>query len=490
MLNISQQQRLQQKLSPQHVQYLKLLQLPTLVLEQRIKLELETNPLLEESTEEEIETTQEQQQEEEQTEKEEPTIELKQEREEEKSKKEDEFGWEEYLNADTSGYKTYSIDDDEERTEMPQPAAVSMMERLMDQLHLLKLNHEDLLLGEEIIGNIDEDGYLHRSLENILEDVNLANKINISLPHAEKVLKKIQNLEPVGIASRDLSECLLVQLKAKDVQDQGTKELACKILTEAFEDFTLRHYEDIARRFKISTEQLKKALDLIQHLNPKPGEGEISATENYVVPDFIVQNVDGEFIIQLNDKNVPPLRVSKAYRDIITNRKRNGVNKEAKAFVRQKLEAARWFINSIHQRRQTMLRVMHAIVDKQRNFFENGEGSLKPMVYRDIAEVIRMDISTISRVVNGKYVQTDYGVYELRYFFSESIDTSDGQEVSNKQVKMRIKQIIEAEDSHNPLNDDKICAMLRAEKYNVARRTVAKYREQMMIPVARMRRKI
>lgn len=489
MLQQSQQQRLQQKLSPQQVQYLKLLQLPIMALEQRIKVELELNPLLEEDTGEELEATQEQ--EETVEEREEPKLEQLQEvpeRSDQQSSSEEEFGWDEYFNDDPSGYKTWTTSDDEEKGDMPQPDVTTMSEQLLVQLRLLNLKEEHCLLGEEIIGNIDEDGYLKRPLELIVDDVNLSMKLNLTSQEAEQVLEKIQHLDPVGIGARSLQECLLVQLKATQKKGKAT-DTAVRVLEEYFSDFTMRHYEEIAKRLHITLEELKEALDVIQRLDPKPGEGEFTPQENYIVPDFIVQNVEGEFIIMLSDKNVPPLRVSKGYRQILANKQKTGAPAEARDFVRKKLESARWFINSIHQRRQTMLKVMRAIVDKQRDFFEMGEG-LKPMIYKDIADVIHMDISTISRVVNGKYVQTDFGVHELRSFFSEAIPTMDGVDVSNKEVKNYIRQIIAEEDPHNPLNDDEITAMLREKGFNIARRTVAKYRESMMVSVARMRRRI
>ena len=251
----------------------------------------------------------------------------------------------------------------------------------------------------------------------------------------------------------------------------------------------MRHFEDLAKKLGVPTEELKKVVELIQHLNPKPGEGEISAQENYVVPDFIVTKSEEDFIITLNDRNIPPLRINRAYKELMSKRKKNGVSAEAKDFIRQRFEAAKWFISSIHQRRETMLKVMRTIVEKQREFFDTGEG-LRPMIYKDISEVIGMDISTISRVVNSKYVQTDYGVFSLRHFFSDSISTADGDEVSNKEVKRKLRALIDAEDPLRPLSDHKLAELLNAARLNIARRTVAKYREAMLIPVARLRRKL
>lgn len=371
---------------------------------------------------------------------------------------------------------------------MPTPAATTLAEHLIAQLRLLDLTEDEILLGEEIIGDIDEDGYLRRDLSLIVEDVKAAYGLNFTLSEAEKVLKRIQYLDPPGNGSRTLQECLLVQLDAGSF-DPDTKDLAVKIIETHYDDFTMKHYEELAKKLSVSMEELKNAVALIQRLNPKPGEGEFTPAENYIVPDFIVQNNDGDFIIMLNERNIPPLRVNKAYQQIIAGRKKDSVSNEAREFIRKKFEAAKWFIASIHQRRETMMKVMHAIVQRQREFFLTGE-NLKPLIYKDIAEMIGMDISTISRVVSGKYVQTDIGVFSLRHFFGDSIQTITGEAVSNKEVKKKIREIIENEDPRKPLSDDRIAEILNQQGFNIARRTVAKYREQMMIPVARLRRKI
>ena len=483
-LNISQQQRLQLKLSPQQVQYLKLLQLPVLALEQRIKMELEINPLLEEAIEEELESTA---QEDERENGVDELAEVDGKAEKEKASEES-YTIEDFMNDDLSGYKAPSYNQAEEREEISTPATSSMAEHLIAQLHLLDLTEQELLLGEEIIGDIDEDGYLRRDLSLVLHDVQATFELTFSLEQAEDILRKIQNLDPPGIGSRSLRECLLVQLKAGNF-DPGTQDLAIKVVERYYEEFTMKHFEEIVKKLNVDLEELKKAIELIQRLNPKPGEGEFTPAENYIIPDFIVQKDDGEFIILLNDRNVPPLRVNKAYQQMVAGRKKNNVSGEAKDFIRKKFEAAKWFIASIHQRRETMMKVMQAIIARQREFFETGE-NLKPLIYKDIAEIIGMDISTISRVVNGKYVQTDYGVYALRHFFGDSIPTYNGEEVSNKEVKKKIKEIIDSEDPGKPLSDDRIGEMLNQDGLNIARRTVAKYREQMKIPVARMRRKI
>ena len=479
MLQISQQQRLLQKLTPQQIQYLKLLQLPTIALEQRIKTELEQNPLLEEGIEDELEQTQE-----------EPVTDETAEADGElKKEKDEEFSFEDFVNDDHSDApRVAAANDDEEREEIPISAPEALTQKLRSQLQLADLTDVGMLVAEEIIGNIDEDGYLRRELPLIVQDLNLSHHLQLTVAQAELVLKRIQRLEPVGIGSRTLQECLLVQLEARDF-DPRLKEIARVMLEQFFDEFTKKHFEQLSKLLGVPLNEVKEVLDLVSHLDPKPGEGEITTQENYITVDFLVHFEDGEFIIQLNDKNIPPLRINKEYRELMSRKKKNGVSPETKTFIRQKFEAAKWFIASIYQRRDTMLRVMRTIVDKQREFFEFGEG-LKPMIYKDIAEVIKMDISTISRVVNGKYVQTDFGVYELRYFFSEGISTQSGEDVSNKEVKLRIKEILETEDPHKPLSDDRIAEILNERGFNIARRTVAKYRESMMIPVARLRRKI
>ena len=487
MLHLSQQQRLLQKLTPQQIQYLKLLQLPTIALEQRIKTELEQNPLLEEGVEDEIEIAQddaelEVDQAEEPTNGEAPA--------EVKKDKNDEFSFEDYIGDEESFAPRSNApqNNDEEREEIPISAPEPLAQKLLTQLQLADLTDTGILVAQDIIGNIDEDGYLRRDLDLIVQDINLSHTLHLTTAQAEAVLKRVQRLEPVGIASRSLQECLLVQLEARDF-DPRLKEVARVMLDLYYDEFTKKHFEQLSKLLGVSLTDVKAVLELIAKLNPKPGEGEISTQENYVTVDFLVHFDEGDFIIQLNDKNIPPLRINKEYKEMMSRRKKNGVNSETKTFIRQKFEAAKWFIASIYQRRDTMMRVMRTIVEKQRQFFETGEG-LKPMIYKDIAEVIKMDISTISRVVNGKYVQTDFGVYELRFFFSEGISMQEGEDVSNKEVKLRIKEILETEDPQKPLSDDRIAEILNERGFNIARRTVAKYRESMMIPVARLRRKI
>ncbi|RCK72432.1 MAG: RNA polymerase sigma-54 factor RpoN [Ignavibacteriae bacterium] len=483
MLKLSQHQKLLQKLSPQQVQYLKLLQLPVIALEQRIKAELEQNPLLEEGIDEEMELLQEEPVDEPPTVVEE-TDELKAEPEDDK------YSIEDFMNDELDGYKSFysSSEEDEKKEDLPIPAQVPLSEKLLEQIRLLDITDEELQLAEEIIGNIDEDGYLRRPLQNILDDLNLSRNLNLTIEQAEKILYQIQRLDPPGIAARDLRECLLAQLDVME-NDKKLISYAQKILLEQYENFTMKHYDQLAKHLNITQEQLKQVLELIQKLNPKPGEGQFTPQENYIVPDFIVEHDGDDIIITLNERNVPPLRINKNYKELISRKKGKGIPPETKEFIRKRFEAAKWFIASIHQRRDTLMKVMRAIVEKQREFFDTGE-KLKPMIYKDIAETIGMDISTISRVVNGKYVQTEYGVYELKYFFSDKISTVDGEDISNKEVKKKIKFIIENEPPDKPYSDDEISKMLKEEGLIVARRTVAKYREQMRIPIARLRRKI
>lgn len=498
MLNLQQKQSLQQKLSPQQIQYIKLLQLPTLALEQRIKAEMEINPLLEEGAEEEAELSDEQDIREELNEAEE--IRDADVREEE-GDKEEEFDWEELLNNqdDLYGYKARVDHSDEDDREMPMPSRESMVEHLRDQLAFLDLDEEEEIIAEQIIGSIDEDGYLRRPLESIIDDIMFNHGIMLTDDDVERVLRKVQQLDPVGIGARDLKECLLVQLHSLP-DDAGGRDVAISMLEESYKAFTMKHFSSIMKKLDCDEEDLKDAYELIQHrLNPKPGEGEFTAQQNYITPDFSVRYVDGDFIITLNGRNAPELRISRQYRNMLhkiaAEKKKkkaaaNGVDDETKKFLKNKFESARWFINSINQRRHTMTKVMHAIVELQDDFFKYGEGYLKPMILKDIAEIIDMDISTVSRVVNGKYVQTEFGVYELKYFFSEGLTTDSGEEVSNKEVKAIIEGIIEKEDKTKPLSDQKIADLLEDRGFQIARRTVTKYREQLSIPVARLRKEI
>jgi RNA polymerase sigma-54 factor len=502
MLNLQQKQSLQQKLSPQQIQYIKLLQLPTLALEQRIKAELEANPLLEEGEMEDEEQELDANEGDERTAADNAAEDGEEPRAEERNPDE-EFDWDEFLNSpdDLYGYKArvdHSAEEDDR--EIPMPHLRSMAESLREQVLMLDLDEHEELVAEQIIGSIDEDGYLRRPVESILDDVMFNHGLMLTEDDVERVLRRIQRLDPVGIAARDLQECLLVQLEALPEGVPGRGH-AIEMLRDAYKAFTMKHFDQIMRKLGITEAGLKTAYDLIRSLNPKPGEGEFTAQTNYVTPDFSVEVEDEDFRITLNGKNAPELRINRHYRNMWNQlsadgrkgRSRAGTNgaaEETKQFLKQRMESARWFINSINQRRATMLKVMSAIVELQEDFFRNGEGHLRPMILKDVAEKIGMDISTVSRVVNGKYVQTEFGVYELKYFFSEGLTTESGEEVSNKEVKALIDRIIAAEDKSRPLSDQAIADMLEKQGFNIARRTVTKYREQLNIPVARLRKQI
>ena len=659
MLSLSQRQSLQQRLSPQQVQYLKMLQLPVIALEQRIKQEIEVNPMLEELSDvaQEVEADAEFEPETEEVAainerrnetKEEPAPTTEEAPQEEKGDVE----WEEFFADQYDDYKSSAFNDpdDEDQEEFPQRSEVTLSEQLLAQLRMQPITDDELALAEEIIGNIDEHGYLRRDLGEIVDDLNkflsltqqateqadghqlgdghfdayeevvsdapfgrerllshllddsvdgnderrrdddedepivdafavsfddddddlgprggahrngstqhgdtatveapaatttaatnasmsieemsqlsiedlarmleqgtssMASRLEsvvtarkplpeaaagerptievFTFDEAERVLRRIQRLEPPGIGARDLRECLLVQLEMqRDRSDAHA--LAYRIIDETYSEFTMKHFEKICDRLKCTTETLRDAMEVVRCLNPKPGEGSVAMiNDNYLTPDFVIERDEEDFIIVPNDRHIPTLRINRAYQELMRRgkAKKNGIDRDTRKFLREKFEAAKWFIASIQQRRQTMMKVMRAIVDLQRDFFVGGPNFIRPMIYKDVAERIGMDISTVCRVVNGKYVQTDYGTFELRYFFSEKLETTSGEEVSTKIVKARIHELIEAEDKHKPLSDDAISKMMKKAGYFVARRTVAKYREQMNIPVARLRR--
>ncbi len=488
MLSLNQKLLQTQKLSPQQIQYQKLLQLNTLALEQRIKTELELNPILEETQTEEMELTLDQK-DESPEEKADDTV------EETVEQTEDEFDVEDFMNEDEiEENRINRSPDDEDKVHPQSPVRVSLQERLLEQLHMLDLPEEQIILGEVIISSLDKDGYFREDLEKIVEDLKLFEHVEVSLEDAEKVLQKIQTLEPVGIAARNLQECLLVQIRNSSF-DPYYSYLAEKILSEHYDDFVNKRFNVIQEKMNLSRETLKATLDLIQKLNPKPGAGSIDTPEaNQITPDFIIEKVDDNYIITLNDRSVPSVTISKTYLEMLNSKKRKRKiskrEKETHKFLREKFESAKWFIASIQQRRETLMKIMRAIVEKQYDFFEYGPKALKPMIYKDIADEIGMDISTISRVVNGKYVQSPVGIHELKYFFSEGLSTDSGSEISNKHIKELIKEIIDNEPKNMPYSDDKIAKMLKEKGIHIARRTVAKYREQMKIPVARLRKEL
>jgi RNA polymerase sigma-54 factor len=489
MLSLHQKLALQQKLSPQQIQYQKLLQLNTLALEQRIKTELELNPILEETLDEEIDLEQLEENPDDTNEKIDDDEDLY-------SSKDDEFDLEDFMNDVESDYEIERMNrrNDEEYVHPIAPQRKTLRENLVDQLRMLDLTEEELILGENIIGSLDKDGYLKTDLEKIVNELKLFENIEVTVEQAEKILHEIQKLEPVGIGARSLQECLLVQIRNSSY-DPYYSYLAEKILSEHFEDFVNKRFEVIQKNMNLSKETLRTTIDLIQKLNPKPGEGNIDSEEmNQITPDFIIEKVDDNYIVTLNDRSVPSVTVSKTYLEMLDSNKRKRKiserEKETHKFLREKFESAKWFIASLQQRRNTLMKIMQAILEKQYEFFENGPKFLKPMIYKDIADEIGMDISTISRVVNGKYVQSPQGIHELKYFFSEGLTTDSGEEVSNKHIKELIKEICENEPKNAPYSDDKIASILQERGFHVARRTVAKYREALKIPVARLRRSL
>jgi RNA polymerase sigma-54 factor len=488
MVRLTQQLSLEQRLTPQQILLSTLLQIPTLNLEQKIKTELELNPVLEEA--EELEELEDEELEinENEEEKEEIKEEFEQlednnktEEEERFEEAEEEINWDDMLN-DQEYEMRMPVDRSEEEYERPEVQATSMTEHLIEQLHMLNLNEDDFRIGEYIIYNLRDDGYLDT-------EVSVESITQIFQTTPENVLrnlKMIQFFDPLGIASRNLQECLEVQLETKN-QD-GEFDIPLRIIRDAYQDFVNKRYEKVSEMLGINLHEIKKAIVEIQRLNPKPGEGYLDERQNYVVPDFIVEKVDDELVVSLNEWNSPGLRISPHYRKLL--RQSRKLAKDVRKFLRKKVESARWFITALHQRRTTMLRVMSAIVEKQGDFFEKGPEYIKPLIMKDIAEIIEMDISTVSRVANGKYVQTDYGVFELKYFFNEGMETSDGEELSTLRIKEQLREIIANENSKKPLSDEKLAEILNKNGVPIARRTVAKYREQLNLPVARLRRKI
>ncbi len=488
MQKLSLSQSLQQKLSPQQIQFIKLLQVPTAELENRIEEELELNPTLEEGEEEEHEPEQET----EVTEEETPETET--------SDSDDDIDIKDYLRDDDyNSYKTYNDDgEEEEDREMPIATASSLHETLLTQLGFLGLNERQTAIGKQLVGSIEGDGYIRRELESIVNDLAFSQGIDTNLEEVESILKKIQSFDPSGIAARNLQECLLLQLDRMDDGQDVDVIVGKRIISECYEEFTKKHYAKILKKLDLDDEDyIKDAIELIVRLNPKPG-GETSSglvKNQYVIPDFILTNNHGKLEVALNSRNAPELRVSRSYNEMFhaydKSDKKDKKLKEAVSFVKQKLDAARWFIDAIKQRQQTLLRTMRAIVEFQYDYFLDGdETKLRPMILKDIAGMINMDISTVSRVASSKTVQTDFGTFPLKYFFSEGIATDSGEEASSREVKQIIKDFISSEDKNKPYSDDKLEELLNEKGYNIARRTVAKYREQLNIPVARLRRQI
>ncbi len=558
-LSLDLKTKLTQTLTPQQIQYLKLLQLPVVQLEQRVRQELEQNPMLEEFDSEIGE---------------EPHSDYQEDVQERETSEEspiddqaDPFEFYKMLWRDDSspGRRATSYSDDEEDERFYQiKDAATLSEDIIQQMRLLPLSEEEMIMGEQIIGNVDNDGYLRRELEDIVEETNdvieelnfeklaelrkekgedkeknhnpardyavspealkiaksirrsetdeirieeddgdetekideeelkgidLLKPVNINV--AEKVLDKIQSLEPPGFASRDVRECLLAQCRAIPKKNAAQK-LAQEMLENTYRAFTMKHYDKIKKQLGVDDEYLREAIEFIRTLNPKPGGIDASIGTNTVTPDFAVtrDRESDELLISVNDSRMPVLKLNKAYEKLKKEAKIKVFNKDTREWIRNKYEDAKFLIQAIRQRKSTMLKVMTAIAHLQENFFYEGPSALKPLIYKNVAEETGLDISTICRIVNGKYVQTDYGVYELKYFFSESLPNLDGEEISTTVIKETIKGIINQESKKKPFSDEKISKELNKRGYQIARRTVAKYREQMKIPVARLRKEL
>lgn len=475
-------QTLSQKLSPQQIQFIKLLQIPTAELETRIEEELEVNPALEEGKEEPVEDT----------------VDNKDDFEE-SPYNDDEIDLKDYIHDDYSGYKMQGDggNPDEEDKEIPIPTSTTLIEQLESQLGFLGLDERQYLIGMQLIGSIEADGYIRRDLEAIQNDLAFSQNVETTPDELEEILKKIQTFDPPGIAARNLQECLLLQLERREDQNEIV-EIAKRLLTDCFEDFTKKHYDKIVKKLYLSDEEeLRDAITLITKLNPKPGGSAATGLvkTQYLIPDFILTNNNGKLELTLNSRNAPELKISRSYSEMIDayekSDKKDRKLRETISFVKQKLDSAKWFIDAIRQRQQTLLNTMSAIVNFQYEFFQEGDESrLKPMILKDIANEIKMDISTVSRVANSKSVQTEFGIYPLKYFFSEGISTDSGEDVSSREVKHILKEIIDKEDKRRPYSDDKLEKLLNKRGYNIARRTVAKYREQLNIPVARLRKEL
>ena len=469
-------QKLEQRLSPQQIQLMKLLQVPTMELDQRIKQEIEENPALEEGAEIEEE-------------------EFGDEQETDDISEDEDFDIADYL-SDDADYKTQTSNkgkDDEEKV-IPLSGDQTFQERLSEQLYLLDFDKQKFMIAQTIIGNLDESGYLNREVDAIVDDLAFSANLMTDEDEVESVLLEIQELDPAGIGARDLQECLLIQIKRKQDGDI-TKYTAKKILEEYFEEFTKKHYTKILKKLEISDEDLKDAIAEIVKLNPKPGGSSKEAAGNYqqIIPDFQIVENEGRLQLTLNGRNAPALKVSRDYKSMLQKYAEGAASskadKEAMTFVKQKLDGAKWFIDAIKQRQNTLLLTMDAIMNYQKQYFLSGdETNLRPMILKDIAEEVNLDISTISRVANSKYVQTDHGIFSLKFFFSESLSTDSGEEVSTREVKKILSEAVEGEEKRKPLTDEKLAQLLKDKGYNIARRTVAKYREQLNIPVALLRK--
>ncbi len=492
--SLSQRQSLQQKLSPQQIQYIKLLQMPTQVIEQRIKEEIEMNPTLEEAGDEPEEmTVQADDSDDERDDSEEREIE-----------DDREIDWDSYFSDDEpgSGSTSYNPDQDDWR-DLPKPYQESQLEKLEKQVWLLDLSEKERFIADQILGSIDDDGYFRRELSSVADGIAFQTGVPVQPSEVENVLKRIQRLDPPGIAARNLRECLLVQIELSKDQSPA-REHVLKMVRDHWEDVEKKHFQRLMKRLNLSEDEIRDAFHFLQTLDPKPGFFEsASDAGNYVIPDFEVffqESTDddssedaGDFVIRLNRRNLPDMKISNHYMSMLEHlkgkKKQSREDKETHHFIKDKMESAKWFIDSLRQRQNTLMNVMQTIVALQEDFFRRGKG-LKPMILKDVAERVNLDVSTISRVVNGKFVQTPFGVYELRYFFNEGVGTDSGEDVASREVKNRLAEIIEKEPKDSPYSDQKLMEFLRKDGFQVARRTVTKYREQLNLPVARLRKEL
>ncbi|MBN2263536.1 MAG: RNA polymerase factor sigma-54 [Prolixibacteraceae bacterium] len=474
------QQKLLQKLSPQQIQMIKLLELPALQLEQRIKRELEENPVLEVDDNHREGDPQE-------------------ERSADNNETEKDISIEEYLSDEPSyKYRANNYSKDDKKEDIPFSIGTTFHEYLSEQLGLVDLNEQDQILAEYIIGNIDEDGYLRREVEAMVDDLAFSMNIDVSDEQMHKMLAVVQELDPPGIGARDLRECLLIQLKRKEYQTEVVGN-ATRVIDEFFDEFSKKHYDKIMQRLDIDEEELRDVIEEVVHLNPKPGgsySNPLNKANQAIMPDFLLEINEGQMQVNLTRGNVPDLRVSAHYANMLRaySEKKNNHSKEQKdavSFVKQKLDSAKWFIDAIKQRHQTLLLTMNAIIEYQKDYFTDGdETKLKPMILKDIAEITGLDISTISRVSNSKYIQTHFGIYPLKFFFSESMQDESGEEVSTRKIKKILQDTIDAEDKRKPVTDERLALILKEKGFPIARRTVAKYREQLNIQVARLRKEL
>ena len=484
MLRQSLHQKLLQKLSPQQIQLMKLIQLPTQAFEQRLKQELEENPALESGKEVQDSAM-------------DSTNDEYDDAGNESISAED-INIDEYLSDDEiPNYKTqsnnYAADDEDKQ--IPYASGTSFTQFLKNQMHTYRLNEEEELITDFLVGSIDESGYIRREILDILDDLAFTQNVFTTEEEIERLLKLVQELDPAGVGARDLKECLLIQLKRK--KQKPSRKLAIEILESSFDHFVKKHYKKLLQKHQVTEKELRDAINQIEKLNPKPGGSFVSSNKiaEQIVPDFTIRIIEGELELTLNSRNAPELHISREYNDLLRgykdSKEKTKSQKDAVMFIKQKLDAAKWFIDAIRQRQQTLLLNMNAIMQHQKDYFLSGdERRLKPMILKDIADVIDMDVSTVSRVANSKYVSTPYGTKLIKEFFSESMKNDQGEDVSTREIKNILTGVIDKENKKKPLTDDKLSSILKEKGYPIARRTIAKYREQLDIPVARLRKEI